>query len=153
VAFSFCDVDERPYLVDIERLIRLHIPRVESHPYQSPLGLPPVTDLDGKGPRSRPNLGSVNSRRGQQQRSGQQRNQPRGQSQGQHQGQKPANGSSGTASNRSSGNPARGASSSSNSSNGSGSENSGNSNANPNRRRRSRNRNRNREQGERLRSE
>jgi ATP-dependent RNA helicase RhlE len=64
-AYSFCDADERGYLVDIERLIRLNIPRVETHPYQSPLGLPPVTDLNGRGPRTRPNLGSANSRRGQ----------------------------------------------------------------------------------------
>jgi ATP-dependent RNA helicase RhlE len=69
VAYSFCDSDERPYLVDIERLIRLNIPRVETHPHQSPQGLPPVTDLNGRSPKSRPNLGSQNSRRGQQQRS------------------------------------------------------------------------------------
>lgn len=69
VAYSFCDSDERPFLIDVERLIRLHIPRVETHPHQSPLGLPPITDLNGKSPKARPNLGSINSRRGQQQRS------------------------------------------------------------------------------------
>jgi ATP-dependent RNA helicase RhlE len=68
IAYSFCEMDERPYLVDIERLIRLNIPRVEAHPYQSSHGLPQVTDLNGKSPKSRPNLGSINSRRGQQQR-------------------------------------------------------------------------------------
>src|SRR5690606_4045097 len=31
IAISFCDVEERPYLVDIERLIGRHIERVEDH--------------------------------------------------------------------------------------------------------------------------
>jgi ATP-dependent RNA helicase RhlE len=45
VAYSFCDADERAYLVDIERLIQNHIPKATDHPYASGLGLPPVTDL------------------------------------------------------------------------------------------------------------
>jgi len=33
IAYSFCDMDERPYLTDIERLIRMHIPTAAEHPY------------------------------------------------------------------------------------------------------------------------
>ena len=39
-AYSFCDADERAYLRDIEKLIRLRVPVVTDHPYRSPLGLP-----------------------------------------------------------------------------------------------------------------
>jgi ATP-dependent RNA helicase RhlE len=35
IAYSFCDTDERAYLRDIERLIRLRVPVVNSHPYVS----------------------------------------------------------------------------------------------------------------------
>lgn len=35
VAFSFCDNDERPYLRDIERLIRLRVPAAPNHPYSN----------------------------------------------------------------------------------------------------------------------
>jgi ATP-dependent RNA helicase RhlE len=52
IAYSFCEVEERAYLVDIERLIRLNIPKAGDHPYASKLGVPPVTDLS---PRSRNN--------------------------------------------------------------------------------------------------
>lgn len=45
IAYSFCDADERPYLVDIERLIRMHIPKAANYPFASVLGLPPITDL------------------------------------------------------------------------------------------------------------
>lgn len=48
-AYSFCDVNERPLLVDIERLIRMHIPRATDHLYATPLGLPPLTDLAPRG--------------------------------------------------------------------------------------------------------
>ncbi|MGD8863319.1 MAG: DEAD/DEAH box helicase [Myxococcales bacterium] len=50
-ALSFCDDEERAYLVDIERLIGKHIPRVEEHPYPPTRPAPPITDLEG---RSRP---------------------------------------------------------------------------------------------------
>jgi ATP-dependent RNA helicase RhlE len=40
IALSFCEAEERPYLVDIERLIRKSIPVVAEHPYKSPLGTP-----------------------------------------------------------------------------------------------------------------
>lgn len=45
IAFSFCDSDEREYLKDIERTIRMHVPIVEEHPYASELGVPNPTDL------------------------------------------------------------------------------------------------------------
>jgi ATP-dependent RNA helicase RhlE len=44
-ALSFCEGEERPYLVDIERLIRRNIAFVAEHPYPSPLGVPKATDL------------------------------------------------------------------------------------------------------------
>jgi ATP-dependent RNA helicase RhlE len=47
-AMSFCEAEERPYLVDIERLIRKPIAAVTKHPYPSPLGIPPVTDLNAR---------------------------------------------------------------------------------------------------------
>jgi ATP-dependent RNA helicase RhlE len=52
IAYSLCAADERAYLVDIERLIRQHIPPVSAHPFESTLGLPPLTDLQ---PRSKSN--------------------------------------------------------------------------------------------------
>lgn len=48
VALSFCQEDEREYLIDIERTIRKHIDVVGNHPYESPLGIPPRTDLNKK---------------------------------------------------------------------------------------------------------
>ncbi len=44
-ALSFCEVEERPYLADIERLIRIPIAAITEHPYPSHLGVPPPTDL------------------------------------------------------------------------------------------------------------
>ena len=35
-AFSFCDLEEREYLRDIQRVISLQIPVVEEHPYPMP---------------------------------------------------------------------------------------------------------------------
>ena len=40
VAYSFCDVEEREYLRDIEKLIRLRVTVVAEHPYASPIGTP-----------------------------------------------------------------------------------------------------------------
>ncbi len=45
IALSFCEEEERPYLVDIERLVKAHIPRVDDHAFRSPLGPPAPTDL------------------------------------------------------------------------------------------------------------
>ncbi|MBI1881278.1 MAG: DEAD/DEAH box helicase [Chloroflexi bacterium] len=56
MAFSFCDTEERAYLVDIERLTQQHVPVVLDHPYRSLLAPPPPTDLNPRGRRgdSRP---------------------------------------------------------------------------------------------------
>ncbi len=48
VAWSFCDSEERPYLADIERLMRRHIERVEDHGYPPSERPPAITNLDGK---------------------------------------------------------------------------------------------------------
>ena len=50
-AISFCQADEREYLVDIERLIGKSLPASTSHPYPSPLGLPPPTAPKGAKPQ------------------------------------------------------------------------------------------------------
>jgi ATP-dependent RNA helicase RhlE len=49
MAYSFCDAEERTYLIDIERLIQQHIPKATNYPYASRLGLPPATNLDPRG--------------------------------------------------------------------------------------------------------
>ena len=56
IALSFCDVEERPYLADIERLIRRHIERIEDHAYPPSQPLPRPTDLAARsrGGGSRP---------------------------------------------------------------------------------------------------
>ena len=78
IAYSFCDADEREYLIDIERLIQMHIPKALDHPFASRLGLPRVTDL---APRGR-NSNQSQSRPSSQPRNPQQnhRNQPGGSS-------------------------------------------------------------------------
>src|SRR5690606_35047104 len=48
VAWSFCDLEERPFLADIERLIRRHIERVEDHSYPPTQRPPAETDLASK---------------------------------------------------------------------------------------------------------
>jgi ATP-dependent RNA helicase RhlE len=48
-AWSFCDTEEREYLRDIERLIRLHVPLSSQNPYASPLAPPPLTNLTPQG--------------------------------------------------------------------------------------------------------
>ncbi len=79
IAYSFCDIEERAYLVDIERLIRLNIPRATGYPYASSFGVPALTDLAPRGrnnqqrnsqPRSggpshRPDQGGYQRRPGQ----------------------------------------------------------------------------------------
>jgi ATP-dependent RNA helicase RhlE len=49
IAFSFCDTEERAYLVDIERLIHMRVSVASDYPYSSPLAPPPPTDLDPQG--------------------------------------------------------------------------------------------------------
>jgi ATP-dependent RNA helicase RhlE len=40
IAYSFCDAEEREYLRDIEKLIRLRVPVVHEHPYVASAGSP-----------------------------------------------------------------------------------------------------------------
>lgn len=54
IAYSFCDAEERAYLKDIERLIRLQIPKAANHPFASKLGVPPTTDLAPRGRNNAP---------------------------------------------------------------------------------------------------
>jgi ATP-dependent RNA helicase RhlE len=62
IALSFCDVEERPYLVDIERLLRCHIERVEDHAYPPAQPLPQLTDLASKSKSgSKPGSGRAKS--------------------------------------------------------------------------------------------
>ena len=49
IALSFCESEERPFLVDIARLIRRNIPRVEDHSYPPSEPVPEETDLERKG--------------------------------------------------------------------------------------------------------
>jgi ATP-dependent RNA helicase RhlE len=65
VAMSFCDGEEREYLVDIERLIGRHIERVEDHRYPPAQKPPPPTDLARKGGSgSKPAAGGKPASRG-----------------------------------------------------------------------------------------
>jgi len=50
IALSFCSFDERPFLADIERLIRKHLPVVEDHPFRSGYGAVAPTNLDPRQP-------------------------------------------------------------------------------------------------------
>ncbi len=63
IAYSFCDGEERKYLQDIEKLIRLRVPQVTDHPYVSAgasLAVPasaPASNRNGNGQRSNSNGG------------------------------------------------------------------------------------------------
>ncbi len=48
IAFSFCDAEERAYLRDIEKLIRLRVPVVAEHPYVSNETLPAAPSSDSR---------------------------------------------------------------------------------------------------------
>jgi ATP-dependent RNA helicase RhlE len=71
-AISFCADDERPYLADIERLIKQHIPRVLDHGYPPSQRPPGPTQLggrrrpQGKPSSSRPSRSRGNRRGGRQ---------------------------------------------------------------------------------------
>jgi len=54
IALSFCNTEERPFLVDIERLIGRHVDRVEEHAYPPSDAPPGLTDLKGKGSAAKP---------------------------------------------------------------------------------------------------
>ncbi len=69
VAISFCGVDERPYLRDIERLIKQRVDVVEGHRYESTV--PPGENHSAARPKTsnrRRGRGSRNSGRGARQR-------------------------------------------------------------------------------------
>jgi ATP-dependent RNA helicase RhlE len=51
IAYSFCDAEERPYLADVQRLIRRAIPVVSDHPYKDAVGSVEVPGPDSRGPR------------------------------------------------------------------------------------------------------
>jgi ATP-dependent RNA helicase RhlE len=66
-ALSFCEEEERPYLRDIEKLIRKHVPYVAEHPYPSHLGVPRPTDLTPRhAPRAAPKPAAQQARPGGQ---------------------------------------------------------------------------------------
>jgi ATP-dependent RNA helicase RhlE len=65
VALSFCDTEERAYLVDIERLLGKHLERVEDHAFRARTPAPPLTDLAGRArPASPPPRGRRRRGRG-----------------------------------------------------------------------------------------
>ncbi len=68
IALSFCDSEEREFLVDIERLIGKHVPRVESHAFPANSSPPPMTDLSprrgGGGTRTTPPPGQRSQHQG-----------------------------------------------------------------------------------------
>jgi ATP-dependent RNA helicase RhlE len=77
-ALSFCDTEERAYLKDIERTIRLHVPVVSDHPFRSGQSAPAATSLEAA--QGRPAQGGHRSHshggqrpQGQGQRSGESR--------------------------------------------------------------------------------
>jgi ATP-dependent RNA helicase RhlE len=47
-AISFCDIEERPYLKDIEKLISIKIPIVAEHPYPAQNLVPPAAEKPAK---------------------------------------------------------------------------------------------------------
>jgi ATP-dependent RNA helicase RhlE len=53
-AWSFCDTEEREYLRDIERLIRLHVPVATQNTFASRLPPPPPTNMNPSGRGQRP---------------------------------------------------------------------------------------------------
>ena len=82
IAFSFCDVEERAFLRDIERLIKLHVTVVTDHPFLSNLPTPQPTDFNRRGAPRAQAARPQNGERLQQGQGGQ----------GRPQGQRPRNG-------------------------------------------------------------
>ena len=62
IALSFCDDEEREYLIDIERVIGQHVPRAEGNPFPPTQPPPPPTDLSPRG-RGAPRPSSPQPRR------------------------------------------------------------------------------------------
>ncbi len=54
IAYSFCDVDERAYLKDIEKLIRQRITVISDHPFQSHFQAPPPASNHRSNTSSKP---------------------------------------------------------------------------------------------------
>ena len=52
IAYSFCAVDERPYLKNIEKLIRQDIPVIEDHPFVSTVTEPEPPKRESKADRN-----------------------------------------------------------------------------------------------------
>lgn len=63
IAYSFCDVEERAYLRDIEKLIRLRVPVAEQNPYASDIPMHVIQT------HTKPNQGSPRSNNNQQRNS------------------------------------------------------------------------------------
>ena len=77
MALSFCQTDERPYLVDISRLIGQHLERIEDHPYPPSDPPPPPVDLDPKRGRSKPGTKPGTKPSGKPRRTRRQRRRPK----------------------------------------------------------------------------
>jgi ATP-dependent RNA helicase RhlE len=72
IALSFCEDEERPFLVDIERLIGLNVPRVSDHGFPPSRAEPTITDLNARGrPAGGGGGGGGGQRRGGQGNGGQ----------------------------------------------------------------------------------
>ncbi len=54
IAYSFCDSEERAFLRDIEKVIRMRVPVVTDHPYVSPLGVPSANAAPSRGNNAQP---------------------------------------------------------------------------------------------------
>jgi len=70
IAYSFCDLEERAYLRDIEKLIRLHVPVIAEHPYSLPaemLQTPPTKFKPVQKPPRNNNARKPSHRHGQRQ--------------------------------------------------------------------------------------
>jgi len=72
VALSFCDVEEVPYLKDIQKLTKQLVPVVEEHPYPADLSRPPLPEpkeqrngRSGQGQRNSQNNGRSGGNREQ----------------------------------------------------------------------------------------
>ena len=85
IAFSFCDVEERKLLVDIEKLIRQPVPVMADHPYTSAEAAAPLSTRSSNGggqSRSRNNNNQRRRNRSNGDRSGNRASNANGQSRG-----------------------------------------------------------------------
>jgi ATP-dependent RNA helicase RhlE len=65
IAFSFCDAEERAFLRDIEKLIRLQVPVVSDHPYASAAASLPLSAPPGRSQRQPTSQGNNRGGNGQ----------------------------------------------------------------------------------------